>query len=156
MKKVSSLIVWIVGLQLVGFAIGHLIQGSIPTWYLQLPQAPLSPPYQVFSIAWITLYVLIAVAGWYLWSHASNAQFGKAKVTYVLQMLFNWSWSPIFFTAHAVTAAFIVLCATTLFTIATIAYTWRDAKTTAYLLIPYALWLCFAAYLNGYILLDLG
>tara|TARA_R110000868_G_scaffold8205_3_gene42453 strand:+ start:41452 stop:41943 length:492 start_codon:yes stop_codon:yes gene_type:complete len=148
-KKWLSLIGWIVALQLVGFLIGQLTQTGVSTWYQTIPQSSLTPPNWVFPVVWCILYIMVAIAGWSLWT--KHCHLNKAKTAYMIQLLLNWSWTPIFFGAHMTGLALGVLAVIVVATFMTICFTWKQARLVAYLLLPYLIWCGFAAYLNGYI-----
>jgi translocator protein len=62
----GSLAGWILLLQAVGAFTGFFTRGDIRGWYKNIKRSPLTPPNYVFPIAWTTLYILIAIAGWKL------------------------------------------------------------------------------------------
>lgn len=55
------------------------------------------------------------------------------------QLGLNFLWTPIFFTAHQVGLALVVILATA----------WRLDRVSAWLFMPYAAWVAFASVLNG-------
>ena len=67
---------------------------------------------------------------------------------WVTQMVLNWAWSPIWFRLHAPWPAFVVIIAILALIIAFIAATWRSDRVSAWLFVPYALWVAFASSLN--------
>lgn len=114
-------------------------------WYLELDKPSFNPPNWVFAPAWLTLYVLIAVAGWRVWLSAPR---GPAMALWWGQLALNWLWSPTFFSLHQVWAAFAVILVLWLLIIAFIARVRVTDKLAAWLFAPYLAWVSFAAILN--------
>ncbi len=121
-------------------------------WYHSLDKAPLSPPDWVFAPVWTILYITIALS---LFLFLKNG-FSKEKILplffFIIQMLLNFAWTPVFFGLQNIKAAYIILAALIVFLVLTIITFYRFSKPAAYLLIPYLLWSVFAAYLNFEIL----
>jgi len=117
-------------------------------WFQMLNKSPLTPPGYVFSIAWTILYILMAVS-LYLFVKSEN---GKWKVIalwiFGLQLVLNLLWSPIFFVSHDLHLAFVIILLLLVLVFWNIILFYRASKPAGYLLVPYFLWLIFAAYLN--------
>jgi tryptophan-rich sensory protein len=71
---------------------------------------------------------------------------------FVAQLLLNYAWSPLFFAFHRILPALLVILAMIGLSAAAAALLWWLRKTAALLMIPYLLWLCFAAALTFEIL----
>ena len=144
MNRTLSLILF-VGLVLgVGLAIGGLtVTGP---WYDSLAKPGFSPPPWVFGPAWTVLYVLIGVAGWRSWERDWG---GRAMKLWGLQMALNYLWTPVYFGAHQIGAALVVILALLAAILAFIAATWRPDRVSAGLFLPYAAWVTFATALNA-------
>lgn len=145
---------WVVVIELVSMLSGWITKANIPGWYMSLVKSPFNPPQIVFPIVWPILYLLIAIAGWYLWENRARTKSIKPFVFYSIQLLLNWLWTPVFFGLHAVHLGFwlIVLIAT--FTALAMIFSYRHFKLVTWLLVPYFCWLLFATYLNAYIFLN--
>ena len=153
MKKISNLFFWILTLQVVGFLIGMLTKQDIASWYVYLKKSPISPPSLAFPIAWTILYVTIAIAGFLLFNGKSNRHLFYAKLFFIIQLLMNWLWTPLFFTFHHISLAFYWILFILFFTFLTIFFAYEKCNTVSLILIPYFLWLIFACYLNFFILM---
>lgn len=151
MKKMLSIMSWILVFQLIGFFIGYSTQDSVSTWYQSLNKSSLTPPGVIFPIAWSILYTMIALSGWSLWQQRKHPKAKIALGFYVAQMLLNWAWSPLFFNYHLIALSFYCLIAITLLTLITILLTKQHFKFSSLMLVPYFIWLLFASYLNGVI-----
>ncbi len=132
--------------------IGALLGGSFDISALNAP--PLAPPAWLFPVVWSILYTLMAIAA-YLVFASNDLDRGPALRLYLLQVAINALWSFFFFRLEWRLFAFFWL----LLLIAVVVLTmvaFRKINRTAFrLLIPYLLWLTFAAYLNiGYYLLN--
>jgi len=121
-----------------------------------LNQPPLSPPGWLFPIVWTILYVLMGIAAYLVTKSASQqAQKKCALWVYSIQLIFNFFWTIIFFNMQQYLLAFFWLIALILLIILTLKNFVKINKIAAYLLIPYLLWCCFAAYLNfGIVILN--
>ena len=66
-------------------------------------------------------------------------------------MIFNWSWSPLFFIKHLTGLSFGIILVMVA-TVGSIVYLgWEDLNSVSLLLLPYLIWISFASYLNFYI-----
>ena len=122
-------------------------------WYDHLHKSKLTPPPYVFGIVWPILYTLMAISLILLIRNRTrNMDLLKpAIIFFALQLIFNILWPIIFFNMHQIDWALADLLVTVIFTGFTIYYFYQIYKPAAYLLIPYMLWICFATYLNAYI-----
>jgi len=115
-------------------------------WYQALAKPPFNPPNWIFGPVWTILYVLIAVAGWRIWtSHRT----GGAMTAWWLQLGLNFLWSPVFFTLNRIGLAFLVIVALLATILVFIRITWHRDRTAAVLFLHYAAWVAFATLLNG-------
>jgi translocator protein len=118
-------------------------------WYARLDKPAFTPPGGVFPIVWTALYVLIAVAGWRIWRRERG---GLAMMLWWMQLILNFAWSPLFFAAHQIGLALVVVELLFGVVVGFIAAARRVDPLAAWLLAPYAAWAAFAAVLNGTIL----
>jgi benzodiazapine receptor len=154
MKAWLPMGIWIVVLQVIGAAIGVSSMPSVDGWYQDLHRSPMNPPEWAFGLAWTVLYVLIAAVGWRLWLKRDDAGMLTNLRLYVAQLMMNWTWSFIFFTAQLVWPAFIwLLVMVAIVGTMTVRLATTD-RTSAWLLAPYLTWIAFASYLNGHIALN--
>ncbi|MDF2095318.1 tryptophan-rich sensory protein [Fodinicurvata sp. CAU 1616] len=128
---------------------GGLIIGLVTApgaWYAALNKPSFNPPGWVFGPAWTLLYILIAIAGWRLWRQGHR---GLPMTLWWAQLALNFLWSPLFFSAHRVDLALVVVLLLLLTIVAFITVTWRQDRPAALLFLPYAAWVAFAMLLNG-------
>lgn len=128
---------------------GGLVIGAVTApgaWYATLSKPPFNPPSWIFAPVWTALYIMIAIAGWRVWEQ----RHGKPAMTlWSVQLVLNFLWSPIFFSAHRIDIAFGVIVLLLIAIIGFIVITWRQVKIASLLFAPYAAWVAFAAVLNG-------
>jgi tryptophan-rich sensory protein len=61
----------------------------------------------------------------------------------------NFVWSPVFFAAHWIGLAFVIVLLLLAAIIAFIVFSWRHDRVAAWLFAPYGTWVAFALLLNG-------
>ena len=117
-------------------------------WFQTLTQPQLQPPGFVFGIAWAILYTMMAVSAALVWAHKGAPGRGGALALFTLQWLLNLAWSPLYFRLHQILPAFALILIILAVTIATAFAFGRISRVAAWLLVPYMVWLGFAAGLN--------
>jgi len=115
-------------------------------WYSNLIKSGFNPPDWVFAPVWTTLYLLMTIAIWSAW-HKSNRKIDLIFL-YMIHLLFNTTWSIIFFVFHNILFALINLLILILLIIILIVKFKNVSKLSFYLMIPYLLWCCYALFLN--------
>ncbi len=130
----------------VGLTLGFLTRPDL--WYQNLAKPPFNPPNWIFGPVWTALYLMIAVAGWRIWARAPRS---GAMLLWVVQMLLNWAWSPVFFALHSLNLALVIIVALLATILAFIAAARRHDEMASWLFVPYAAWVGFATLLNGWI-----
>ena len=125
---------------------------AIPTWYATLQRPSFSPPNWVFGPVWILLYVLMGISVYLVWLKVKkNKSVGFAVKLFWLHLIFNASWSIVFFGLQNPGLALVNIVLIWLFIIILIIKFWKINKLAGYLLIPYLLWVSFASVLNYFI-----
>lgn len=117
--------------------------------YARLELPSWAPPAWLFSPVWIALYVLIAVAGWLVWRAAGIQGAAAFLGVYVLQLLLNAAWTPLFFGAEFYGLALVDIVFLVVATAVTLLLAWRHSRVAALLFAPYLAWVAFAAALNA-------
>jgi tryptophan-rich sensory protein len=128
---------------------GGLLMGSITVtggWYESLAKPPFNPPNWLFPPVWTALYVLIAIAGWRVWERDRTS---AAMKLWWVQLALNLLWTPVYFGAHRIGLAFLVIALLLLVILAFIRDRWTPDRTAAALFLPYAAWVGFATLLNA-------
>ncbi len=132
---------------LTGFVSSLFTMSSVFSWYAVLKKPAFTPPNWIFGPVWTALYILMGISLYLAWSSKSKPK-KFAFFIFGVQMAFNFLWSIIFFGMHSPLLAFaeIILLWTAI--LVTIICFYRISRTAAYLMIPYLLWVSFAALLN--------
>lgn len=117
-------------------------------WYENLQKPFLTPPDGVFMPAWIILYAMIFISFILFLKSGNLSQKIIPISTFLTQLFLNLSWSPVFFGLHKIGTALIIIIFMWMFILITILLFYRYSKISAYLLVPYFLWVTFASYLN--------
>lgn len=117
-------------------------------WFDALVKPEVMPAGWVFGAAWAFLYILLGFSLAMI-LHARGARGrGVAVGLFVVQLLLNYAWSPVFFAAHRVELALIMIVMMLALSIAIAFLFSAIRRPAALLLLPYIAWLCFAAFLN--------
>ncbi len=115
-------------------------------WYSELIKSNFNPPDWIFAPVWTTLYLMMTLAVWFFW-HSRNRDMSTIYI-YFIHILFNTTWSLVFFVLHNIFLALINLLILIIFIFILIFRFKRVNKVSAYLMIPYLLWSCYALFLN--------
>ena len=127
--------------------IGSLVTINLKEpWYSQLIKSNYNPPDWIFAPVWTTLYLMMTVAIWFFW-HSKNKDM-KTLYLYFIHILFNTTWSVVFFGFHNIFLALINLVILICLIIILIIRFKRVNFVSSYLMIPYLLWCCYALFLN--------
>lgn len=128
--------------------------GASDTWYNALNKSMLTPAGWVFMVAWIILYALLGVA-LFLIIHNKRTRCPKTASYWLfgIQMVLNALWTYLFFGMHLVALSMIVLVALIGISFWMMGAFRPVSRAASYLVWPYIIWLIFALYLNGSILL---
>lgn len=133
---------------LIGFIAGFLTRQGTENFALNVKQPPFAPPAVLFPIVWTILYALMGFSAYIIESSPQTPQRNRALVLYYIQLFFNFLWSFIFFNFNNYLAAFIWIVALLILIIATTIEFYKIKPIAGYLMVPYILWVSFAAVLN--------
>ena len=115
-------------------------------WYSGLIKSRYNPPDLVFAPVWTTLYLMMTLAIWFYW-HSKNREMNTIYI-YFIHIVFNTTWSIVFFRLHQIFLALIVLMILIVLIIILILKFKRVNYISSFLMIPYLLWSCYALFLN--------
>ena len=115
-------------------------------WYSQLIKSNYIPPDWIFAPVWTTLYLMMTLAIWFFWH--SNKRDMNTVYIYFIHIVFNTTWSIVFFGLHQILLALIVLLILIFLIIILIMRFKRVNFVSYYLMIPYLLWTLYALFLN--------
>lgn len=148
-KNIPLLLYSLIICQLAGIIGSFFTSSSIPTWYAALEKPSFNPPNWVFAPVWTTLFVLMGISLYLIWNKGLKAKEVKTALTFFgIQLALNVLWSIIFFGLKSPLYAFVEIIILWIAILLTILKFYKISKVAAYLLIPYILWVSFAAVLN--------
>lgn len=122
-------------------------------WYKNLTKPPYTPPSSYFPIAWGVLYTLMTISFFIVLSKPNSNDKYKAIYLFLIQLVFNFVWSYVFFELKLINIALLDVILLLIALCFTIWYFFKVSKIAGFLLIPYFLQVIFAIYLNLGILL---
>ena len=115
-------------------------------WYSLLSKPTFNPPDWIFAPVWTTLYLMMTIAIWKFW-HSKNQDMNTVYI-YFIHLIFNTTWSIVFFVFHKMVLALIVLALLICLIIILLFRFRRVNMLSFYMMIPYLLWCFFALILN--------
>ena len=139
---------WIILAEAVGALSGWLTRDGMKAYTETIAQPPLSPPSWIFPIVWTILYALMGIGAARVSLAPKSKERSLGLNLFVIQLIVNFFWSPIFFNAQAFGTALLWLILLWLLVLAMILVFRKVDKSAGNIQIPYLLWLTFAAYLN--------
>jgi len=132
--------------------IGSLVmfRGDFEAWYPTLVKPAFTPPSWVFGPVWTALYILMGVAAFLVWQKDLGRRAVRVALAWFLvQLVLNALWSPVFFGLHRIGWALVVIVLLWAAMVVTIRCFSRVSGAAALLLVPYLLWVSFATALNA-------
>ena len=136
-----------IGIFLVTFAAPAIGAFSPPgDWYQAINKPSWNPPAWIFGPVWSALYLMMATAAFLVWQKDG---WSRAMNAYVVQLIFNAAWTPLFFGAQRIDWACTCIIALWFAILITILCFWKVNKVAAWLMVPYLGWVSFATVLNA-------
>lgn len=147
--KILQLVVAILIAQSAGIIGSIFTAPAIPEWYAQLEKPDFQPPDWIFGPVWVTLYTLIGIASYVIWrKRAEKPAAGKALFVYALHLSVNALWPVLFFGLREPGWAMVGIVLLWVMIAWVMQLFYRVDRRAAYLMIPYLLWVSYAALLN--------
>ena len=115
--------------------------------YADVTKPALSPPAWLFPIVWSILYLLMGISSYLIYEKDRKIK-KTSLIIYSVQLILNFIWPIFFFSFNAYLFSFIILITLIICVFAMIAFFYKENQISAFLQIPYLIWLIFAAYLN--------
>lgn len=119
---------------------------SLRPWYAGLRKPRWAPPNWLFGPAWTFLYLSMAVAAWMVWNKAGLTSL--PMLVFLVQLFLNVIWSGLFFALRSPGLAFVDIVLLWCAIFVTIFEFWGVVPAASWLLVPYLIWVGFAAALN--------
>lgn len=147
-EQLIALVVFL-GLCAAVAAIGSVMSSSaMDGWYSDLEQPDWNPPDWVFGPVWSVLYILIGISGWLVWRARGWDGARVPLIVWGVQLLLNLFWTVVFFGLEEVGLGAIEIVFLWISIVATIVVFWPIGRLAALLLVPYLIWVSYAAMLN--------
>lgn len=138
-----------IGLCLVVGAVASVFTvDSIPTWYASLTKPDFSPPNWIFGPVWTALYIMMGTSFYIVWNKLKKKSSREPLHIFGIQLALNFLWTFTFFALKSPIAALITIVVLWFSILLTIVELHKFSKAAAYLMIPYIVWVSFAAILN--------
>ena len=152
--KLSPLISWLGLTGWIVLCFGAALPGAFfmpGEWYDALTKPPWNPPAWLFGPVWTTLYILMAVSVWLVWRRGGFAVQRRPLILFLVQLALNTVWTPLFFGLNYPGVAFVEIILLWVAIWMTVFAFRRVNRAAAWLLVPYLLWVSFAAVLNFFL-----
>ncbi|MFW6025252.1 MAG: TspO/MBR family protein [Candidatus Woesearchaeota archaeon] len=134
---------------LAGFIGSFFTTSSVSNWYPTLTKPFFNPPNWIFAPVWTILYILIGISLFLVWDKISSNLFSeKAIILFIIQLILNSLWSILFFGLRSPLLGVVGIIPLWITILLMMYYFRKESKLSFYLLIPYILWVSFAAILN--------
>jgi tryptophan-rich sensory protein len=146
-KDILGLVGWLL-VSFAASAVGAIASIEAQSFYGQLVQPAWAPPPWLFGPVWTVLYALMAIAAWLVWRSGGFRAHRNALALFLVQLALNALWSWIFFSWQRGLLAFAEILLLWALIAATLVSFWRVRALAGSLLIPYLVWVSFAAALN--------
>lgn len=130
-------------------AVGGVASANAGAFYAQLVRPEWAPPGWLFAPAWTLLYLLMGIAAWLVWRARGWAHARGALTLFLVQLAFNALWTWIFFVWQSGAWALAEIIALWLLILATLIAFARVQRWAGLLLVPYLLWVSYAAALTA-------
>lgn len=143
-----KLFISIIICQIAGIIGSLFTSKSISTWYAFLNKPSFNPPNWIFAPVWIFLYILMGISFYLIWVKEDVKNFGFLLSLFIFQLVLNSFWTIIFFGLQSPLYAFIEIMVLWVSILLCIIFFFPVSKTSFALLIPYIIWVSFAAILN--------
>ena len=147
MMQLVKLVFWVLLCQIPALIGMNIVQHHM-TWYHGLQKPMFTPPDWLFGMVWAVLYILLAVSAYYLTRKGINANNRKAFWIFIVQLALNAMWTPVFFGMHQLTVSMILVLAMIILTFWYMRVAHKTSRASAWFMVPYAAWICFAWLLN--------
>ena len=145
--NVEKLVISIFICLLAGFIGSFFTSPAIPTWYATLQKPSFAPPNWVFFPVWTSLFIMMGISLFLIWKR-EDKKVKNAIYIFTVQLVLNALWSVAFFGLRSPLTGLIDIIILWIAILATIISFMKISRTASYLLIPYILWVSFAAILN--------
>jgi translocator protein len=148
-SRFAALVFFLALPQAAGFVGSLFTRPAIQGWYLSLDKPWFTPPEIVFPIVWPALFLMMGIASYLVWKERNIVPAARQGLyLYATQLSLNVAWSILFFGIKSPEAAFYEIIVLILAVVATSVAFFRSRIMAGWLMVPYIIWLLYAAMLN--------
>ncbi len=126
--------------------------GVLSDWYINLNQAPWTPPGYIFGLAWTTIMLCFSYYMSLLWLKTKNKL--KDLILFGLSWLLNFAWNPFFFVWHQTVLALLIISGLLILLVYLGLANRTKLGLNSFWITPYTVWLAIATSLNYYIVVN--
>jgi translocator protein len=119
---------------------------ALRPWYGGLSKPLWTPPNWAFAPVWTILFIAMAIAAWLVWRKVGLT--AAPMQLFLLQLLLNVTWSGLFFRLRSPCLAFVEIVMLWFAILATSIEFRKAVPAAGWLLLPYLVWVSYAAALN--------
>lgn len=149
MKNWIKLVISLVLPLLAGGIAGLFATPEIRGWFQTIQKPGWQPPNWVFGPVWTVLYILMGLAFYLVWKNPRTDSRKRMAITlWLVQLVFNFFWSFIFFKKHQIDWALAEIVILWFFILLTMLWFGRISRLAAWLMVPYICWISFASLLT--------
>lgn len=149
-RRVLIAVAFILGCEAVGAVAGWATQTSVTTWYPTLAKPWFTPPDWLFAPVWTALYAMMGFAAFLVWREGTDRSSVRTALgLFGVQLALNAGWSFAFFWARSPGVGLVVIVMLWGVLAGTTARFFRVRAAAGALLVPYLLWVTYAAALNA-------
>jgi benzodiazapine receptor len=147
--ELPKLVLSILICQAAGIIGSFFTASSVENWYPSLIKPAFTPPGWVIGLVWVILFTLMGISLFLVWRKGMERPEVKAALTvFAAQLIVNILWSLAFFGLKSPLAGIVVIVVLWTLILLTVIKFLPLSKAAALLLVPYILWVSFAAFLN--------
>ena len=147
-NEILKLVLSIVLCELAGFLGSLFTAPAISTWYRTLNKPCFTPPNWIFGPVWISLFILMGISLFLVWRRQGHPKSRIALILFFVQLILNILWSASFFGLRSPLLGLVDIALLWIAILLTIQNVFRVSRIAGLLLLPYILWVSFAAVLN--------
>jgi translocator protein len=147
----SNLFYFFISLLLVILTIfigSYFTSGSVNSEWYDSVKPSITPPNYVFPIVWTTLFFMIFLSFFISLIYSKDGERKKVYFLFILNLILNVLWSLIYFGLRNPLLAFFEIFLLWFSILLIMVFSWRINKLAGLLLLPYFVWVSFAAFLN--------
>lgn len=149
MNSIAKLIISLALPLTIGAIAGIFTSKAIPNWYSTLNQPSFNPPNWLFGPVWTTLYILLGISLYIVWTLPPGKERNMGLIAFGIQLVLNFGWSFLFFYFKNPGLALIEIIILWISIVFVLIFFYKLKPIAAYLNIPYLLWVSFATILNA-------